>query len=76
MPDYLLDSNHASPLVTEGHPLRTRVLEAMRTGSTFAIAAPCVVVRRYDRILLTIDGDFAGVPNLRVENWLAPQEGG
>jgi tRNA(fMet)-specific endonuclease VapC len=42
MPDYLLDTNHASPLVTKGHPLRDRVLEAMKTGNSFAIAAPCV----------------------------------
>ena len=30
------------------------------------------VAIRYDLALLTADGDFAGVPALRVENWLAP----
>lgn len=42
MSDYLLDSNHASPLITPGHPLRERVLEAAKAGSRFAIPAPCV----------------------------------
>ena len=30
------------------------------------------VAIRYDLTLLTADGDFAGVPALRVENWLVP----
>ena len=30
------------------------------------------VAIRYDLTLLTADGDFAGVPGLRVENWLVP----
>lgn len=42
MPDYLLDANHASPLVTEAHPLRERVLRAMTAGCRFALAAPCL----------------------------------
>src|SRR5207244_2695413 len=42
LPDYLLDANHASPLVTEGHPLRQRVFDEMHGGATFAITTPCV----------------------------------
>ena len=37
---YLLDTNHASPLVTRGHPLRQRVRERAATGDTFAICVP------------------------------------
>lgn len=40
MANYLLDSNHASPLVTLHHRLRARVLKAMRDGHTFAICVP------------------------------------
>lgn len=35
--DYLLDTNHASPLVTLPHPLRARVLRAIRAGDSFAL---------------------------------------
>jgi predicted nucleic acid-binding protein len=35
--EYLLDTNHASPLVTLPHPLRVRVLQAIRSGDTFAV---------------------------------------
>jgi tRNA(fMet)-specific endonuclease VapC len=35
--DYLLDTNHASPLVTLSHPLRARVLRAIRAGDSFAL---------------------------------------
>lgn len=38
MTAYLLDTNHASPLVTLHHPLRQRVLSALGTGDTFAIS--------------------------------------
>jgi tRNA(fMet)-specific endonuclease VapC len=34
---YLLDTNHASPLVTLHHPLRHKVLAALSAGDTFAI---------------------------------------
>jgi predicted nucleic acid-binding protein len=34
---YLLDTNHASPLVTLHHPLRQRVLAAISAGHSFAI---------------------------------------
>ncbi|MCS6909304.1 MAG: type II toxin-antitoxin system VapC family toxin [Anaerolineales bacterium] len=37
MTDYLLDTNHASPLITLGHPLRARVLKAQQSGDTFAL---------------------------------------
>lgn len=40
MADYLLDTNHASPLVTLHHPLRHRVLAAISAGDTFAITVP------------------------------------
>ncbi|MDQ3249439.1 MAG: type II toxin-antitoxin system VapC family toxin [Chloroflexota bacterium] len=40
MSEYLLDTNHASPLVTVGHPLRERVLARHQAGDTFAICAP------------------------------------
>jgi tRNA(fMet)-specific endonuclease VapC len=35
--EYLLDTNHASPLVTLPHPLRLRVLQAIRSGDRFAV---------------------------------------
>lgn len=40
MAAYLLDTNHASPLVTPGHPLRQRVLERLDAGDSFAICVP------------------------------------
>lgn len=39
---YLLDTNHLSPLVTVGHPLRPRILQQMRQGDQFAIAVPAL----------------------------------
>ena len=42
MADYLLDSNHVSPLVTLSHPLRQRVLGRLQAGDTFAIAVPAL----------------------------------
>lgn len=42
MADYLLDSNHISPLITPGHALRQRILERHEAGDTFAIAAPAL----------------------------------
>jgi tRNA(fMet)-specific endonuclease VapC len=38
MTNYLLDTNHASPLVTLDHPLRLRWLAAVNSGHTFALA--------------------------------------
>lgn len=40
MAGYLLDSNHASPLVTLSHPLRQRVASAVQNGDSFAICVP------------------------------------
>ena len=40
MTAYLLDTNHASPLVTVDHPLRKRIFAHHQRGDTFAIAAP------------------------------------
>ncbi len=40
MADYLLDTNHASPLVTLGHPLRERILRRIDEGHTFAVCVP------------------------------------
>ena len=42
MTDYLLDTNHVSPLVTPRHPLRDRVLSALRKGSRFAVCVPVI----------------------------------
>ena len=39
MTNYLLDTNHASPLVTLDHPLRSRWLMAIDGGHSFALAA-------------------------------------
>lgn len=36
MAEYLLDTNHLSPLVTPGHPLGGRVLEKLDQGHTVA----------------------------------------
>jgi len=35
--NYLLDTNHLSPLVTIGHPLRERIQTAANDGDTFAV---------------------------------------
>ena len=42
MADYLLDTNHLSPLVTVGHSLRSKVLERLQAGDTFDIAVPAL----------------------------------
>jgi len=42
MTDYLLDTNHASPLVTIGHPLRDKILESLDSGNTFALCVPVI----------------------------------
>ena len=39
---YLLNSNHASPLVTLHHPLRARVFQAHRAGDVFALVPPVI----------------------------------
>ena len=40
MADYLLDTNHASSLVTLSHPLRQRILQRAQEGHRFAICVP------------------------------------
>lgn len=40
MAAYLLDTNHVSPLVTLGSPLRERVLRALNEDHTMAISVP------------------------------------
>lgn len=42
MADYLLDTNHASPLVTPGHPLRERILAELDSGSNFFVCVPVI----------------------------------
>ena len=42
MADYLLDTNHSSPLVTLHHPLRQRVLAALAAGDVFATCVPAL----------------------------------
>ncbi|MEP7341630.1 MAG: PIN domain-containing protein [Acidobacteriota bacterium] len=133
MARYLLDSNHASPLVTLHHPLRQKVLTAMQAGDIFSLCVPVLsetlfgisvlpravqnraewqklrrnlfcyqldeqdaeyavdlqlslrakgrqlemadaliaaIAIRYDLILLTQDGDFRPLTQLKRENWL------
>ena len=53
MADYLLDTNHLSPLVTLNHPLRQQVLEALQAGHTFAITVPAFV--RLHQILSKVE---------------------
>lgn len=40
--DYLLDTNHLSPLITLAHPLRARVLQSLHLGHTFALTVPAL----------------------------------
>jgi tRNA(fMet)-specific endonuclease VapC len=42
MAEYLLDTNHLSPLVTLEHPLREQVLLRMQAGDTFSIPTPAL----------------------------------
>ncbi len=42
MSSYLLDTNHVSPLVTFGHPLRDAVLQRLDEGDAFAICVPVI----------------------------------
>jgi tRNA(fMet)-specific endonuclease VapC len=53
MTDYLLDTNHASPLVTIGHPLRQRVLRSLEGGDTFSIAVPALTEMLFGISLLS-----------------------
>lgn len=133
---YLLDANHASPLVTPTHPMRDKFFAALQAGHSFAICVPVLsevwygisllprakqnqaewaklriwlpcyslddadgdmaaelqitlrrigkqletvdaliaaVGIRYDLTLLTTDGDFRPISQLKTENWLQPK---
>lgn len=52
MARYLLDTNHLSPLVTVGHPLRQRVSVRLQLGDEFAVPVPALTELLYG-ILLT-----------------------
>lgn len=62
MTDYLLDTNHLSPIVTIEHPLRQKIITQLQAGDTF-------VAIRNDLILLTNDKDFGAIVELKRENW-------
>jgi len=47
MAQYLLDTNHASPLVTVGHPLRTKIIERREAGDTFALCVPAMTETKF-----------------------------
>jgi predicted nucleic acid-binding protein len=40
MTEYLLDTNHISPIVTIEHPLRRKILIRLQSEDTFSIAVP------------------------------------
>jgi len=42
MTDYLLDTNHISPIVTIEHPLRQKILAQLQAEDTFSIATPAL----------------------------------
>lgn len=42
MTEYLLDTNHISPLVTPGHPLRAKIFAQLQAGDQFSIATPAL----------------------------------
>jgi tRNA(fMet)-specific endonuclease VapC len=50
--DYLLDTNHASPLVTLSHPLRQRILQSLNDGDNFATCVPVVAETLFGIALL------------------------
>ena len=47
MTDYLLNTNHLSPLVTLNHPLRRRFFEARQSSHTFALTVPALTETLY-----------------------------
>jgi tRNA(fMet)-specific endonuclease VapC len=47
MANYLLDTNHVSPLVTLTHPLRHQVFQSLEAGNTFAICVPVLAETLY-----------------------------
>ncbi len=53
MAEYLLDTNHISPLVTLSHPLRGKVMQRIVAGDTFAITVPALTEFLYGISLLS-----------------------
>ncbi len=47
MTHYLLDTNHTSPLVTMGHPLRQRIFARLDAGDTFSLCIPTLAETLY-----------------------------
>ena len=47
MASFLLDTNHASPLVTLAHPLRNQILERAASGDMFFLALPSLTELLY-----------------------------
>jgi predicted nucleic acid-binding protein len=47
MTDYLIDTNHLSPLISEGHALRSKLLRQNQLGDSFAIATPALAELLY-----------------------------
>ncbi len=45
MAEYLLDTNHISPLVTFGHPVREKILTQLKAGDSFSI--PSVALHEF-----------------------------
>ena len=52
MANYLLDTNHASPLVTLSHPLRQRILYRLNDGDNFATCVPVITETLFGIALL------------------------
>ncbi len=52
MTNYLLDTNHLSPLVTIGHPFRQRFLQNINPSNTLAIPSPVITEFTYGISLL------------------------
>lgn len=52
MADYLLDTNHISPLVTLGHPLKAHILGRLENGDRFAI--PTVALSEFMFGIITL----------------------
>jgi len=50
--NYLLDTNHVSPLVTLSHPLRERILQSLNDGDIFATCVPVVTETLFGIALL------------------------
>lgn len=49
---YLIDTNHLSPMITAGHRLRIRILEALEAGDEFYIAVPVISEFLFGLLLL------------------------